>query len=66
MGLGLAHFAFVRSNAMLAFSGVFKFSVKDITLRAKLFLFLRVELLSHKKEAFFYCVSEPLFYKREE
>ncbi len=30
-GLGLAHNAFDRSNAMLALSGVFKFSVKNIT-----------------------------------
>ena len=31
MGLGLAHFAFDRTNAMLALSGIFKFSTKDIT-----------------------------------
>ena len=29
--LGLAHSAFVRTNAMLAFSRVFKFSAKNIT-----------------------------------
>ena len=31
MGLGLAHYAFDQSNAMLAVSGIFKFSVKNIT-----------------------------------
>jgi len=31
MGLGLAHIAFDRSNAMLALSGDFKFSAKNIT-----------------------------------
>ena len=30
-GLGLAHAAFVLTNAMLAFSGVFEFSAKNIT-----------------------------------
>ena len=28
MGLGLAHSAFVRTNAMLALIGIFKFSAK--------------------------------------
>ncbi|MBR6794718.1 MAG: hypothetical protein IKM52_01250, partial [Clostridia bacterium] len=31
MGLGLAHTAFVQTNAMLALSRVFKFSAKNIT-----------------------------------
>ena len=31
-GLGLVHTVFVRTNAMLAFSGIFKFSAKNITL----------------------------------
>jgi len=33
-GLGLAHSAFVWTNAMLALSGIFEFSAKDITLLA--------------------------------
>ena len=32
MGLGLAHNAFDRSNAMLALSGISKFSAKNIRL----------------------------------
>ena len=39
--LGLAHNAFDRSNAMLALSGISKFSAKNIThLRARLIIFL--------------------------
>jgi len=39
-GLGLAHFAFVRTNAMLALSRVFKFSAKNFTHLLALFLSL--------------------------
>ena len=35
MGLGLAPTVFVRTNAMLTFSGIFKFSAKNITQRYK-------------------------------
>ena len=39
MGLGLAHKVFDKTNAMLALSGVFKFSAKNITTIVVVFLF---------------------------
>ena len=41
-GLGLAHFAFVLTNAMLALSRVFKFSAKNLTHLLSVLCFTKV------------------------
>jgi len=50
MGLGLAHIAFDRSNAMLALSGDFKFSAKNITHLQSALLFMKRSSLLVRKE----------------
>ena len=46
MGLGSAHAAFVQTNAMLALSDVFKFSVKDNTHSQSVFRFIYFDCLT--------------------
>ncbi len=46
-GLVLAHKLFDQSNAMLAFSGIYKFSVKNIKHMAGTFLILNQVILNY-------------------